>query len=454
MLSILLSITAFLIAIGLLVTVHEFGHFWVARRCGVKVIRFSIGFGKALWTLRDKYGTEYVIAAFPVGGFVKMLDEREEFVPPAQLPFAFNRQSLWARIAIVMAGPLFNFLFAILAYWAMYVIGIVTVAPILGPVPVDSIAAEAGLQRGHEILRVDGKATPSWRAVSLALLPHVGNDEGVTVTSKNRDTQAVTSHTFSLKTWVFQQKEPDILSSLGLTPYQAEIPAVIGTVMPDSPAQQAEILPDDKILSIDGQPTKDWHSLLTYIKVNPGKVVPLVVQRGATKRQLLLEIGQKTDPQGAVIGYLGVRSKSYTWPKELLRIERYSVWTAWRPALKQTLAITGLTFQVITKLLVGKLSVQAISGPVGIAKIAGDTLQIGISYFLGFLAFISISLGVINLLPIPMLDGGHLLFYAIEAVTRKPVSDRIQNVGLRIGIAMIIVMMSIAMVNDVMRFIL
>lgn len=447
------SIVGFLLAIAILVTVHEFGHFWVARRLGVKVLRFSIGFGKPLITWHGKDGVEYVIAVFPLGGYVQMLDESEGDVAEEEKHLAFNRKPISTRIAVVVAGPLFNILFAILAYWLMFVLGIRALAPIIGDVAPNSIAAVAGLKSQQEILAIDQNLTPSWRAVNLALMSHLGEKNQITFKVQNINSQKITSKQLNLKQWQVDERTPNVIASLGITPYLPAAPAVIGKILPNHPAHKAGLKAGDKILTADKKAIKDWNSFVTYIRVRPHKQTQITVARQGKNVSITLTPQSIQGKDGKTYGFIGVQSKPVKWPNNLIRTQRYSVLHAWWPAVKTTLHIVKLTFIVLGKMVTGKISFHSISGPIGIAQGAGISASIGLAYYLSFLAIISISLGVLNILPIPMLDGGHLIYYLYELIIGRPVSGKTRLLGFKMGMLMLLCLMVLAFYNDIARLI-
>lgn len=450
---IVFTIVAFIIALALLVTVHEYGHFWVARRLGVKVLRFSIGFGKPLLKWRGKQGTEYVIAVFPLGGYVKMLDEQDEEVPESERAFAFNRQSLPIKIAVVCAGPLFNILFAIFVFWMMYIIGITSTIPLLGNITPDSIAANAGLKPHQEIVSIADHKTPTWRKVSLMLLRHVGDKGPLTMTMREPRTDKINPYQLDISQWRINERYPNPLGSLGIEPLIPNIPPVIGKVLPQLPAAKAGLHAGDRIIKVDNRSIKDWNDFVSYIKVRPQRVHAIVVKRGNMTLQFAVKPQVVTDKRGQSNAFIGVQSLPITWPEHMLRKEQYAFWYAWWPAIKQTGAVMSLSFIMLGKLVVGKISLYSMSGPVGIAIGAGRSASIGLVYYLNFLGLISVSLAILNILPIPILDGGHLLFYLIEAVRRRPLSEKIQVIGTKIGLMFLVVLMLIALYNDIIRVI-
>ncbi len=432
--------------------VHEYGHFQVARWCGVKVLRFSFGFGKVLCRWHDKKGTEYVWSLFPLGGYVKMLDESEGEVLPEERHLAFNNKSVLARIAIVLAGPALNFLFAFVALWLVLVIGVRSLAPIIGTVEPNSLAAQAGVSAQQEIISFNNQPIDSWRDFHYAMMPLIGSDKTVDLTVKSvRDGQ---EHHFSLPLahWHFDEKNPNPINSLGLEPFIPTIPAIVGEVVADSPAAQAGLAINDKITSLNGTPFTDWLFLVEYVRQHPSQEITLSVERLEQQRQLKLVIGTQ-NKNGVTEGFIGVRSQKINWPANWLRTQRQSPLRALFTAGKQTIELTKTTFTLMGRLATGKLSLNTISGPVGIAQGAGDSGRSGIVAYLLFLALVSISLGTLNLLPIPMLDGGHLLYYIIELVRQKPLSEAAKSIGLYVGLTCIVALMIIALTNDISRLI-
>ncbi|MBY6209539.1 MULTISPECIES: RIP metalloprotease RseP [Halomonas] len=445
------NILAVLVVLGLLVTFHEFGHFWVARRCGVKVLRFSVGFGKPLWSRVDRHGTEFAIAAIPLGGYVKMLDEREGNVPADQLDQAFNRKSVWARIAIVAAGPLANFLLALVAYWTLFVAGTTTVVPVVGEVTPQSPAAEAGLEQGMEVTAVRGEPVRSWDDINLKLVAAIGASGSLAIETRAEGSSVARTYPVEVDNWLVGQDPPEPLGTLGIRPWRPDMPAVIGQLVENEPAVQAGLQPGDRVVAIDGEPVADWPDLVQRVRARPGEAMELDVQRGDASVTLsLTPRGNRLD-DGSEIGYIGAGVAPVDWPQEYQRDIRYGPLEAVGQAASRTAEMTVLTFDAVRKMLVGLISPTNLSGPITIARIAGDTARSGLESFVNFMAYLSISLGVLNLLPIPVLDGGHLLYYLIEAVRGRPVSERTQAVGLKVGLALVGTLMIMALYFDVMR---
>lgn len=449
MLAFLWSLASFVIALGILVAVHEWGHFWVARRCGVKVERFSIGFGKALWRRTDKLGTEYVIAAIPLGGYVKMLDERVDDVAPEDLPHAFNRQHVSKRIAIIAAGPLTNFIFAIFALFAMYLIGVETVKPMLGEIKPQSIASEAGVPAGAIIKKVGGRDTIDWQAVNLELMSHIGAQQ-MQLSLSLPDSSVAQTKTLNLGDWAFDPEKDSIIESLGLTIYRPEILNVIGLVADNSAAQALGLQVQDKILKIDGTPVANWEQIVSYIAQRPNSDIQIEVLRNESSVTLTGVVGTREE-DGKLLGYLGVSPTLGPWPEGLLFTHQYGVLQAVQQASAKTWRLMTLSVEMLGKLITGDVSVKNLSGPIAIAQGAGMSASSGLVYFLSFLALISVNLGIINLLPIPVLDGGHLLYYFIELLSGRPVPDSVQEIGFKIGGLLLLLFMSIAVINDITR---
>ncbi len=446
----LLTLLYFLLALLLLVLIHEYGHFQVARWCGVKVLRFSFGFGKVLARWVDKRGTEYAWSLFPLGGYVKMLDESEGEVEEKERHLAFNNQPVLARIAIVLAGPLFNFIFAFIALWLVLVIGMYSLAPMIESVRPNSVAAKAGLTAKEEIIALNDTKINSWRDFQYAMMPLVGSQDTVSVTVKS----LVDGHQhvilLPLAHWTLDDKRPDPLKSLGIEPFIPTIPPVIGEVVPESPAEKAGLHTGDKILSVDGKSFDDWMFLVDYVRQHPATQLDLQIKRDGTVQNIVIVTGSQKN-QNKTEGFIGVRSQKVDWPTHWLRLERQGPITAISTAFKQTIHLTGTTFVLMGRLITGKLGLNSISGPVGIAQGAGDSGRSGLVSYLFFLALVSISLGALNLLPIPMLDGGHLLYYVLEIIRRKPLSDGVKSIGLYIGLFLLVALMFVALTNDISR---
>ncbi len=445
------SIFGFLVAIGILVVVHEFGHFWVARRMGVKVLRFSVGFGKPLWVRRaGADGTEYALSALPLGGYVKMLDETEGEVPAHERDRAFNRQHVAKRMAIVLAGPGFNFLFAILAYALLFMIGVEGLKPVVGKVAQDSVAQVAGFRVGDTLLSIDGKEVRSWDQHRLYLYQKALDREQVRFEVRDPDGYVQTRELDFSRMSRAQVNAGQIEQGTGLYGYVPEIPPVIGVVEAGSPAQEAGLQTGDRIIEVGGTPVPTWQDVVATISANPEKPLRFLVERGDA--QLALDITPNAvENNGKRIGRIGAGVQVPQVPEDWRVTVRLSPLAAVWTGVESTWSMSVLTLKVLYKMLMLEISTENISGPITIAQYAGYSAQIGLDRFIMFLAVISISLGVLNLLPIPVLDGGHLLYYAIEAVKGGPLSERVLGWGQRLGVILLLALMMLAFYNDFVR---
>ena len=449
MTGILWNLGAFLLALGILIAVHEYGHFWVARRCGVYVEKFSIGFGKSLWRKVGKDGTEYTLAMIPLGGYVKMLDERVEPVDSDRRHMAFNNKKLWQRSAIVAAGPLANFLFAIFAYWVVYLIGVPAVKPVIGEIAPQSIAAEAGIETGMELKSISGIKTADWESVNLAMISHIGDEEMV-VTVTEPGTSYEIEKQLDLSNWSFDPERERVLTTLGITPYSPKITLVISQLVEDGAAIAAGLRLNDEIIAIGGESVTDWQQVVDAVRSHPQQALEMEVLRDGEPVALTLTPGAQATGE-ELVGYAGFAPKVEPWPESYRINLQYGPIEAVGRAAEKTWQLVTLTFDMVTKLVTGDVAMKNLSGPISIAKGAGMTADYGVVYFLGFLALISVNLGIVNLLPLPVLDGGHLMFFAIEAVTRRPVSERVQDIGYRVGSAILVALMAVALFNDFTR---
>lgn len=450
MMGILWNLGTFLLALGILIAAHEFGHFWVARRCGVYVERFSIGFGKSLWRKVGKDGTEYTLAMIPLGGYVKMLDERVDDVPADKKHMAFNNKPLWQRSAIVAAGPMANFLFAIFAYWVVYLIGIPAVRPIIGDVAPQSIAAEAGISSGMELKSISGIKTADWESANMAMISHIGDKEMViTVTEPNNDYEV--QRTLNLTTWSFDPESERVLTSLGIAPYSPAITLSISQLVEDGAAIDAGFRLNDKIVAIDNTPITQWQEVVDAVRSHPEQALLFDLEREGQRVSVTLTPKSKKLANDELIGYAGFAPEVEAWPESYRINLQFGPIEAVGKATEKTWQLVTLTFDMVTKLVTGDVALKNLSGPISIAKGAGMTADYGLVYFLGFLALISVNLGIVNLLPLPVLDGGHLMFFAVEAVTRRPVPERIQDFGYRVGSAILVALMAVALFNDFTR---
>ncbi len=443
------NIGAFIVALGLLVAVHEFGHFWVARRCGVKVERFSIGFGKAIWRRLGKDGTEYVLALIPLGGYVKMLDGRVDELKPGEEAQAFNHKSVWARMAIVAAGPMANFVFALFAFWLMFMIGVPSVKPVVGEVRPASIVAEAGILPGMEIVGVGGEETGDWESVTYALISHLG-DDSVQLKLKAANTSYAVDKTLQLAGWKFDPDKESPIGSLGIVPLGGKVLPVVEAVVPSSASEKAGLQIGDHIKGVDGEAITEWAQFVERVQQSPAQPLQVTVERRGSEMTLTLTPdGKKV--KGQLVGFVGLSPQLVPLPDEYRTLLQYGPLQALWHGVQKTWSLITLTFDMIGKLIGGIVSLDNLSGPISIAKGAGSSADYGLVYFLGFLALISVNLGIINLFPLPVLDGGHLVYFLIEAITGKPVSEKIQEVGFRIGAAILMLLMGIALFNDFAR---
>ncbi len=472
MIEILQSILALIVTLSILVTIHEFGHYWVARMCNVHVLRFSVGFGKPIYIKRGPaptpvpvpddqeirtrsneplMGTEFAIAVIPLGGYVKMLDEREGFVPDDMKHLAFNRKPLSQRIAIVAAGPVANFLLAILAYWVLFSVGVTGVVPLLGDIDPDSKAGRAGFKAGQEIVAIDGAETRTWSDVNLRLFRRLGEsgDIVITVNQAGSYDSRIELHV-AINDWMSNIEEPYPTSDLGLVLKYPKIPARIGGIIADGRAEAAGLLAGDEVITANGRRISSWISWVEVIKANPESPIALKIMRDHEMIDLTV-IPARIEREGEVFGFIGASREAIVLPPEMLREVSYPLYYAWIPAINKTWEITVFTLISIKKMMVGAISPKNLSGPITIAQIANQTAQSGLASFIGFIALLSISLGVLNLLPIPVLDGGHLLYYFIELVVGKPVPERVQVWGLQMGMFLIFSIMLLAFYNDLTR---
>lgn len=447
----MMTLLSFLFALAILIVVHEYGHYRVARAFGVKVLRFSVGFGKVIARRTDRHGTEWALSAVPLGGYVKMVDEREGDVAPADLPYAFNRQPVLPRMAIVVAGPLANFLLAIVLYWALFMHGVTALKPIVGEPPAASPAYAAGLRDGDSIRKINDETVVDWQDVHWLALKHGvgGNDLAI-------QAEDLAGHLKLIKlnappdTW--DNFEQDPLTVLGLRRFEPEIDAVLGQITPDSPAARAGLLDGDRILTVDGTLVSEWSQLVEAIRARPGQALKLELQRGAGRLILSVTPERVEMPQGSAIGRIGAGPRIDPAVFDKLRIERsYGPVDGLVQALRKTWDLSAFSLKMLGRMIVGEASLKNLSGPITIADFAGRSAEAGLAAFVGFLALVSVSLGVLNLLPVPLLDGGHLLYYSAELVTGRPVSETIQAVGQKIGAALLAALMFFALFNDFQR---
>ncbi len=445
------SLAAFIIALGILITVHEFGHFWVARRCGIYVERFSIGFGKAIWRKVDKQGTEFVIALIPLGGYVKMLDERVGTVAPERRHMAFNNKTVGQRAAVIAAGPIANFILAILAYWLVFMIGIPSVKPVIADIKPDSIAAHANLLPGMELKAVDGIETPDWNSIRLALVNRIGDKQLVADVVEQGSSVPVVKN-LNLEQWQFDPETQDPILSVGIMPVSARVDPLIKVVNKNSAAERAGLQAGDRVIKVDGQVLDVWHSFNAYIRNSPNKPLELTLDRDGKIIVLSLTPEAKSAQKGQQIGFAGIELSVIPLADEYKMVQQYGPFAAFYQASDKTWQLMKLTVNMMGKLIVGDVKLNNLSGPISIAKGAGVSAESGLVYYLMFIALISVNLGIINLFPLPVLDGGHLLFLVIEKIKGSPVSERVQDFFYRIGAMALILLMGLALFNDFSRF--
>ena len=443
------TVLALALTLGILVTLHEYGHFWVARRCGVKVLRFSVGFGKPMFSWYDRHGTEFAVAAIPLGGYVKMLDEREGPVPEELRDQAFTSKPPGQRIAIAAAGPVANFLFAIFAYWLLSVVGVTHVAPIVGQIADESVAERVGLQEGMEIHAVDGHRVSSWRDVNMRILERTGEHGLISMEVSEDGARGTVSG--ELSGWGLSDDTPNPLAEFGITPWRPAVPPVLGQISDGGRAQAAGLQPGDRIVAVGGEPISSWFELVEFIRNAPEQTLQVTIERNGAEQSVSVTPEAKTQESGESIGFVGAGVEAISWPEEVLRDVSYGPFAAVPVALSETWADTRLTLVAIKKMVTGLLSPTNLSGPITIARVAEASVSSGFEDFVRFLAYLSVSLGILNLLPVPVLDGGHIVYYSIEALRGKPLSEQAQAFGLRIGMAMILTLMVFALYNDLMR---
>ncbi len=431
---------ALIATLGVLVTVHELGHFLVARASGAKVVRFSIGFGPALFSRFDRRGTEFALAAFPIGGYVKILDEREGDVPADEADKTFNRLSPTWRIAFALGGPLANFLLAVLIYWGLFVAGSTDLVPIIDEPAAETPALAAGLRGGQEIVSVDGAPTQSWAEISMALAARLGDSGTITIESREPGAKSTDTHRMAIADWQRGVDEPELFRSLGMVP---TLPPILGTIMDDGPAKTAGLQSWDRIVAVDGRPIKQWADWVEVLRAAPGKSLTIEFERDESRHEVALTPAEKVADDGSRYGYIGV--------SPLMREVKYGVFAAIPLSLHETASKTAMTLDLMKKMVTGLVSTRNLSGPITIAKVAGDSARSGWESFFRVLALLSISLGVLNLLPIPILDGGHVMFCLAEIAIRRPVPDRVQAWGMQIGLAIVGGMMLLAFYNDITR---
>ena len=451
MMSLIYTIISFIVAISILVAIHEYGHYIVAKKLGVKILRFSIGFGKPLWTKRfGKDQTEFVVAALPLGGYVKMLDARETEVNPEEEHREFTRQSVWTRIAIVAAGPIFNFIFAVFAYWLMLVVGVSGVKPVIGNIDNDGLAKQAGLISGYEIISINDNKTPIWDVAVKNIIPSIIDRSQAVLELKDKTGNIVT-RTLDFSATKGEIKVEKLFDQLGFKPWRPNVKPIIGAVIENSPAEKAGFQVDDIVISVNEIVISDWIEVVDLVSHKPAEILQVAVLRNKNKVMLQV-IPEKIIRDGQVVGRLGIGHKAgASYPKDMRVTHGYNVLEAIPRALSRTWDFSVLTLKMLGKIFTGEVSIKNLSGPVSIAQYAGYSASAGIARFLDFLAIVSISLGILNFLPIPILDGGHLTYYLVEVIRRKPVSEETQEFASRIGLVLLFSLMSVALYNDIIR---
>ncbi|WP_420468631.1 RIP metalloprotease RseP [Panacagrimonas sp.] len=450
MLDLIWSIAGFIVALSILVCFHEFGHYWVARKLGIKVLRFSLGWGKPWKSFRTRDGVEWALAPYPIGGYVKMLDEREGPVEPAERHLAFNRQSVPTRMAVLVAGPAANFLLAIALYWLMFMIGVQGLRPLIDTPLEGTAAAQAGLRSGDEVLAVDGKPVPTWNELRMELID--GSLGGASLPLTIRDADGG-ERQVALSLQNVRSDPQFLFGDLGLEVWQPRIEPVLGQILPGSAAEAAGLRTQDRVLAIEGQPIEDWSALVAAVRERPASVTRIEIERAGQRSEIQVVVGA-AEEAGRQVGRLGAGPvvDEELW-QNLRAARQLGPMDAVPAAMEQAWQVTQLTLRVLWHMVLGEVSVKNVSGPIQIAQVAGDSAQIGLVSFLSFMAVVSVSLGVLNLLPVPLLDGGHLVMYAIEGVKGRPLSERTQVAAQYVGLAFIGMLMVLALFNDIMRLV-
>lgn len=439
------TILATIVALGLLVTVHEFGHYWVAKRCGVKVLRFSVGFGKPLYRWTDRSGTEFCLAAIPLGGYVKMLDGREHALDASQQAEAFDQKTVGQRFAIVAAGPGINLIFAAFLYALISMIGVQTPVPVVAELP-QGASTEARLPA--ELVSFDGRTMASWERISIAMVDVIGDGPTVEMRLRPLDSNVVQSVQIPVPADLIADQSP--LVAYGIRPWSPPIEAVFARVVEGEAAERAGVLAGDRVLAVDGQPVADWPSFVGLVKDAYDREIVLDMERAGQMIQIAV-IPERRESADGPYGFLGVAPVVEPLPPHLIRTVQENPLRALWVGVERTAEMSWLTVESIGKMITGVLSPENLSGPLTIARVAGDSASSGWYAYLSFIAYLSVSLGVLNLLPIPVLDGGHLVFFTLEWLRGKPVPEAVQMQGVRIGMALLMGLMFFAFYNDLMR---
>ena len=452
-----MTVVWFLLAITVLVAVHEFGHFSVARLCGVKVLRFSIGFGRILWRFSDKRGTEFALSAIPLGGYVKMLDERAGDVDEHERQYEFTRKHPFQKILIAIAGPAANFILAFFLYWLLFLQGTIAYAPVIGEVRSGSLADVAGIEPGQEVVAIDGIPVSSRKQMQLALIDRIGESGELTFELQywNSDFSTKNSLVYEsvveLEGWMRGEEQPDLLEGLGVSFYVPPAMGRVAQVIAGSRAEEGGMQAGDTIQSIDGFVIDGDFDWLAYIAENPEKTMLIVVEREGAEVNLSISPKRVVLENGKVVGRLGFAPLLEPFPEAMIRIEHYSIFAAVGEAFKEMWTTTRVILLSLKKIIVGEISTKSLSGPIGIAQVASDSAQSGLVSFFNFLGYLSLMLGVMNLLPIPVLDGGHVVYSIIEWVKGSPLSEKVQALGVQLGMVVLLGVMVIAFYNDLLR---
>jgi regulator of sigma E protease len=449
---VLFSIVMALVTLGILVTIHEYGHYWVARRCGVRVLRFAVGFGRPLAMRVDRHGTEFALCAIPLGGYVKMLDERDEGqdVTEENRHESFNAQPVRNKLAIVSAGPAANFLLAIIVLFGLFLRGETGVAPIVEGVELGSVAHDAGLMRGQEIVAVDGVRTQTVSNVRFALLKRLGDTGTIDISVGNALSDLQETYALPINRWLGGAEAPDPTRALGLTLGIPPLQPSVGSLVEDSPATRAGFVVDDTIVEVDGQPISTWSQWVDLVRAAPGQSLAVRVERNGQPINLTV-VPRSTGASGAEVGSVGMGVVIPDIPQDRIRRQGRNPLEALSAAVERTFALTAFTFESMWKMVQGLISTKNLSGPIAIAQVAASTAESGFATWLSFLALLSISLGAINLLPIPVLDGGHIVFHSLEGLLGRPVPEQIQMMSYQVGLLAVFTLMVFAIYNDVAR---
>lgn len=447
---ILISILGFVLTLFIIISVHELGHFLMARALGIKVLCFSLGFGKKIISIKDKRQTEFILSMIPLGGYVKMLDEHEGPVDTKDLNRAYNRQSLLKRFAVIAAGPLMNFILAFVLYWVFFMVGFTSISPVIGKVTPHSIAEQAHLKPNQEIISLDNSKTLTWMSVIIHLLTNFGDNKDISIEVKNPHAQHTEHLKLNLADWKLNELNPDPLLSIGIIPFYPKITPVITEIHKNSPAKNSNLKVNDTILQIDSHKITDWPQVISIIQHSPAKTLLFTVNRDSKIISFPVEIARQKEFLHSAQGYLGIGTK-VQWPPSQIRYNKYNMFTALPLAGNHTWDFIKLNILLLGKMVTGKVSVKSLGGPISIFDNAGTSLHMGFSTFISFLAFISIAIGVVNIVPIPGLDGGHILLLIMEGIRGKTLSVKLTNLLYRLGLIFLFLLLIQSLVNDLMR---